>query len=437
MMAASVAANESLLADTDRALVVALRRELHRHPELAFEEYRTAARVASLLSEAGLEVRTGVARTGVVAVLRGRAGASGSERTLLIRADMDALPVQEVPGRDYGSAQAGVMHACGHDGHTAMAAVAALVLARHRDALSGNVVFAFQPAEETTGGAELMIAEGALDDPKVDAAIAIHLANTLRVGQVAVQPGPVTAATDGFRLTIYGKGGHAARPHLSVDPIAVAFQVGTALQTLMTRERSPSQPAVLTIGAIHGGTVGNVIADEVVMLGTLRTYDAALRELLKERIAAVTEGIAAALRARASLAWDPGAYPPTINDPVITALVRRAAETVVGPSGLVEHEPSLGGDDMAFFCAAVPGCYFRVGSGNPERGLDAPHHSARFDIDEDALSIGTEILVRAALDYLRSDAGPPGRIATDSRQHRPRLSAITPAAGGSKDGRPD
>ncbi len=342
---------------------------------------------------------------------------------------MDALPVQEVPGRAYGSAQAGVMHACGHDGHTAMAVVAARVLARHRDALGGNVVFAFQPAEETTGGAELMIAEGVLNDPKVDAAIAIHLANTLRVGQVAAQPGPVTAATDGFRLTITGKGGHAARPHLSVDPIAVAFQVGTALHTLMTRERSPSQPAVLTIGAIHGGTVGNVIADEVVMLGTLRSYDARLRETLKERMAAVAAGVAAALRAQAAVEWDPGAYPPTINDPAITALVRRAAEAVVGPSGLVEHEPSLGGDDMAFFCAAVPGCYFRVGSGNPERGLDAPHHSARFDIDEDALAIGAEILVRAALDYVQSGE-PPARSVPATSQQRWLEPTPSPAATG-------
>jgi amidohydrolase len=295
------------------------------------------------------------------------------------------------------------MHACGHDGHTAMALAAARALARERDRLRGNVVFAFQPAEETTGGAEQMIREGALDDPKVDAAIGIHLANTLHVGQVAAQPGPITAACDGFSLVVHGKGGHAARPHLSVDPIAVAFQIGTALHTLMTRERSPALPGVLTIGAIHGGTAGNVIADQVETRGTLRTYDPELRATLKRRIAAMVGGIAEAMRARADVTWDEG-YPPTVNDAQITALVRAAAERVVGPAGLTEHEASLGGDDMAYFCAAVPGCYFRVGSANPDRGLDAPHHSPRFDFDEAALPIGAEILVQATLEYLLQSA---------------------------------
>jgi amidohydrolase len=205
----------------DREFVVALRRDLHQHPELAFEEFRTAETVAKVLGEAGLEVRRGVAGTGVVGVLRGtRPG-----RTMLIRADMDALPIQEAPDRPYASRVAGKMHACGHDGHTAMAATAARILSRRRAALRGNVVFAFQPAEETTGGADLMIQQGALDDPKVGAAIGIHLANTLSVGQVSAQAGPITAATDGFALTITGRGGHAARPHLSVDPVAVSFQV--------------------------------------------------------------------------------------------------------------------------------------------------------------------------------------------------------------------
>jgi amidohydrolase len=316
---------------------------------------------------------------------------------------MDALPVQEADGRPYGSQVPGVMHACGHDGHVAMAVAAAHALARRRDGLKGNVVFAFQPAEETTGGAQLMIDQGALRNPNVDAAIGIHLANTLRVGQISAQAGPITAATDGFVLTIHGRGGHAARPHLSTDPIAAAFQVGTALHTLMTREKSPAQPGVLTIGAIHGGTVGNVIADLVELRGTLRTYDPALREHLKRRVEEVADGVAAAFRARAELEWEEG-YPPTVNDPAITALVQRAAAEVVSPQGLVEHEASLGGDDMACFCAAVPGCYFRVGSANPDQGLDAPHHSPRFDFDEAALPIGAEVLVRATLEFLEDSA---------------------------------
>ena len=387
----------------DRDFVVRLRRDLHRHPELAFEEHRTAERVASLLGESGLEVRTGLAGTGVLGVLRG-AAAGPDARTMLIRADMDALPVEEAGGREYGSLVPGKMHACGHDGHTAMAVAAARVLARRRASLPGNVVFAFQPAEETTGGAARMIREGALTDPRVDAAIGFHLANTLPVGQIAAQPGPITAATDGFVLTITGKGGHAARPHLSVDPVAVSFQVGSALHTLMTRERSPAQPAVLTVGAIHGGTAGNVIADSVELRGTLRTYDPQLRTHLKQRVEEMVAGIATAMRAGAALRWDEG-YPPTVNDPRITALMQRAIGGVVGAENLVEHEASLGGDDMAYFLAAVPGCYARLGSANPARGLDAPHHSARFDFDEDALPIGVDVLVRASLDFLTTAAG--------------------------------
>jgi amidohydrolase len=388
-----------VVADADRAYVVELRRDLHRHPELAFAEHRTAERVAGALREAGLEVRTGVAGTGVVGVLRA-AGADETRRpTLLNRADMDALPVQEVDGRPYGSLSPGVMHACGHDGHTAMAVAAARILARRRGELAGNVVIAFQPAEETTGGAEPMIRAGALADPPVDAAIGIHLANTLAVGQITAQAGPVTAATDGYVMTVTGKGGHAARPHLSVDPIVIAFQIGTAVQTLITRERSPAQPAVLTIGAIHGGTAGNVIADSVELRGTLRTYDPGVRESLKRRLEALSAGIATSMRGDARILWEEG-YPPTVNDATITQIVRDAARDVVGDTGLVEHEASLGGDDMAYFCAAVPGCYFRVGSANPARGLDAPHHSARFDIDEAALPIGVEVLVRATTRFL-------------------------------------
>jgi amidohydrolase len=393
------ATEAAALRSEDRDFVVAIRRDLHRHPETAFEEHRTASLIASALQDAGLEVRRGVARTGVVGVLRGAAPGP----TMLIRADMDALPVQEVAGRAYGSQVAGKMHACGHDGHVAMALTAARVLARQRVDIPGNVVFAFQPAEETTGGAALMIADGALADPKVDAAIGVHLANTLLVGQVAASPGPVSAATDGFSLTVTGKGGHAARPHLSVDPVAISFQVGAALHLLMTRERSPAQPAVLTIGSIHGGTAGNVIADEVVMKGTLRTYDAELRARLKQRIEEVAGGTASTLRGDARVVWEEG-YPPTVNDRAITALVNRVAAGVVGESGLVEHEASFGGDDMAYFCAAVPGCYFRLGSANPAVGLTNPPHSARFDFDEAALPLGAQLLAATALAFVAGEA---------------------------------
>lgn len=386
----------------DTRLLVELRRDLHMHPELAWEEFRTAGRVAQLAREAGMEVREGIAKTGVVAVLRGQGPApTTGRRTMLIRADMDALPISETTvGRPHASTVPGKMHACGHDGHVAMAVTAARVLARNRERLPGDVVFAFQPAEETDGGAAPMIAAGVLDDPKVDAAIGIHLANTIPVGQVAAQSGPITAATDGFVITISGRGGHAARPHLSIDPIAIAAQVIPSLHMLMTREKSPAQPGVLTIGAIHGGTVGNVIAEACVLRGTLRTYDPTLRSYLRRRVQEIAEGVAVASRGTAAVEWDGGAYPPTVNDAHVTSIVRNIASDIVGQSNVVVHEASLGGDDMAYFLEAVPGCYFRVGSANAAKGIDGPGHSPRFDIDEDCLPIGVDVLVGTTVAYL-------------------------------------
>ena len=388
----------------DRDFVVRLRRDLHRHPELAFEEHRTAERVAALLGKSGLEVRTGLAGTGVLGVLRGEgAGDGAAGRTLLIRADMDALPVDEVPGREYGSLVPGAMHASGHDGHTAMAVAAARVLARRRASLPGNVVFAFQPAEETTGGAALMIQEGALLDPSVDAGRRLP-------------PGQHPPRRPARRPAGADHGGDRrlrADDHRQRQPRRPAAPLGRpGGDQLPDRERPanphdpgalPAQPAVLTVGAIHGGTAGNVIADSVELRGTLRTYDPRLRTHLKLRVEEMVAGIAAAMRAGAALRWDEG-YPPTVNDPRITALMQRAIAGAVGTENLVEHEPSLGGDDMAYFLAAVPGCYVRLGSANPARGLDGPAHSARFDFDEDALAIGVDVLVRAALDFL---ATPP------------------------------
>ena len=389
----------------DDRLVIDVRRDLHMHPELAWEEVRTAGRIAELARAAGLDVREGIAKTGVVAVLRG--GATSPEtgrRTILIRADMDALPIHEATaGRPHASTVPGRMHACGHDGHVAMAITAAHVLARGRDNLPGDVVFAFQPAEETDGGAAPMIAAGALTDPKVDAAIGIHLANTIQVGQVAAQPGPVTAATDGFIITIRGRGGHAARPHLSVDPIAIAAQLIPSLHILMTREKSPAQPGVLTIGAIHAGTAGNVIADACELRGTLRTYDPAVRAHLRRRVEEIASGVASTNRGTADVEWDGGAYPPTVNDAHVTSVVRRVAADVVGAENVVVHEASLGGDDMAYFLEAVPGCYFRVGSANAAKGIDGPGHSPRFDIDEDCLPIGVDVLVGTAVAYLSGE----------------------------------
>ncbi len=321
-------------------------------------------------------------------------------RTLLIRADIDALPITEATAVDYRSQRPGAMHACGHDGHIAIALGTARLLMDRRDQLSGNVVFAFQPAEERVGGAEPMIAAGVLRDPTVNAVIGLHLASTYPVGEVVVQSGPFFASADEIHVTVRGRGGHGAMPHINVDPIVAAAEIVVAMQTLVSREIAPLHAAVVTFGSIHGGTAGNIVADEVKLVGTVRAYDEADREHLHRRIREIAEGVANTLRAEAEISIGPG-VPACVNDADVTALMRRAAEATVGadhiPAGDQRQSVS---DDMALFLAAVPGCYIMVGAGNAERGITATHHSARFDIDEASLGIGAEVLTRAALDYL-------------------------------------
>jgi amidohydrolase len=378
----------------------AMRRHYHTHPELSFEERETAAAIAERLRELGLETRDHVGGEGVVGVLRGTAG---DGRTLLIRADIDALPIEEISDAEYRSQVPGVMHACGHDGHIAIALTLAEILSGRRDQLAGNVAFAFQPAEERAAGAAKMIEEGALDDPKVDAVIGLHLWATYPVGKIAVQPGAVMASADELFLRVRGKGGHGAVPHEAVDPIVAAAQIVVAAQTLISREISPFHPAVLTWGAISGGTAFNIIADEVELRGTLRTYDEADRVFLKRRLAELASGIAQGMRAEAEVTVGLGTG-ACVNDAEITQLVRAAAEATVGRENVPTEDMRLTpSDDMSVFLAAVPGCYFFVGAGNVERGITAPHHNARFDIDEAALAIGVETMARATLAYLAPD----------------------------------
>ncbi len=379
-----------------RTDLVALRRHFHMHPELAWEEHATAEMIAQRLRASGLDVREGVGRTGVTGLLRG----AEPGKTLLIRADIDALPIEERNETEYVSRMPGTMHACGHDGHAAIALILADMLAQRRDQLAGNVKFAFQPAEEQASGAAPMIADGVLHDPEVDAVIGLHLWSPLRVGHVIVQEGPIFASADSITLTVRGSGGHGAMPHLNVDPIVAAAHIVTSAQSLVSREMSPFHTAVVTFGMIHGGTAGNVIADEVELGGTIRAYSQADRDHLVSRLRELADHIATSLRASAKLIVGAGVG-PCVNDPSITALVRRAAIATVGEDYLFAGDGRQSvSDDMAVFLESVPGCYFLVGVGNPERGITAPHHSNRFDIDEDALAIGTEIMARATLDFL-------------------------------------
>jgi amidohydrolase len=377
----------------------ALRRHYHAHPELSFEERETAAAIATRLRELGLETRDHVGGEGVVGVLRGTAG-DGGGRTLMVRADIDALPIEELTDAEYRSQLPGVMHACGHDGHIAIALTLAEILAERRDQLRGAVVFAFQPAEERAAGAGKMIEEGALDAPKVDAVIGLHLWSTYPVGKIAVQPGAVMASADEIILQVRGHGGHGAVPHEAVDPIVAAAQIVVASQTLVSREVSPFHPAVLTWGAISGGTAFNIIADEVELRGTLRTYDEADRAFLKKRLAELASGVAQGMRAEAQVTVGLGTG-SCVNDTEMARLVRAAAEATVGRENVPTEDMRLTpSDDMSVFLAALPGCYFFVGAGNVERGITAPHHNARFEIDEAALAIGVETLARATLAHL-------------------------------------
>ncbi len=378
-----------------RAEMIELRRELHRHPELAWHETRTAARVASFLEGAGLALRTGVGGTGVLADTRPKDG-----RGVLLRVDLDALPIQELGEQPYASLEPGRMHACGHDGHTAMGAVAARILGARE--LAGRVRVLFQPAEEGEGGAQAVVRDGVLEG--IDVALGIHLWNELPVGTLGVKAGPLMAAVDRLRIVIRGRGGHGGMPQRAADPVLAAAHVITALQSIVSRETSPLHSAVVTIGSIHGGEAFNVIPDEVLLTGTIRTFDAELRRSMPERVARIAASVAGALRCQAEVELRAG-NPAVVNDARVAALARRAAERVVGPERVVEPEPTMGGEDMAVYFERVPGCFVFVGSANPQKGIDRPHHSPHFDFDEDALAIGCEFLLQAAQEALRPDFG--------------------------------
>ena len=375
--------------------MVSIRRDFHAHPELSFKEERTAGLIADRLRRLGLEVSTGIASTGVVGLLEG----DGPGPTLMLRADIDGLPIQESSDAPYRSRNTGAMHACGHDGHMAVLLGVASVLARNRAAIKGRVKFVFQPAEEIMSGAQVMINEGVMDNPNVDRVLGFHLWNALPVGQIGLKPGVIFSSADEFRLVIKGRGGHGALPHLSVDPVVISAQVITALQTLVSREKHPFQGAVLTIGTVHGGTAFNIIADQVEMTGTLRTVDNDLRENFLGRIPEIAAGVCASMEGSFEFDHVRGCI-AVENDLAVTGSVFKTASQVVGDSNIPPIEPSTVGDDMALFMAEAPGCYFLVGSANPEAGLDAPHHSSSFDFDERALSIAAEILARGALEYL-------------------------------------
>ncbi len=384
------AAAEALAAE-----LIATRRDLHRHPELGFQEVRTAGIVARRLGELGLEVRTGIAQTGVVGLLQG--GRDGP--TLMLRFDMDALPIQERNQTDYVSQTAGVMHACGHDGHVAIGLAVARLLLQERQRLAGRVKFVFQPAEEGLGGAEAMVRAGVLADPRPDLALGLHLWNGAPLGRVVVTAGPAMSAGEIWRCTLRGRGGHGAQPHEAADPVVAAAYVVTALQSVVARNVNPEDTAVVTVGTIHAGDAFNIIPAEATLTGTIRTYDPAVRERVLARVGAIVEGVAAALEVSAEL--DIKLLTPSlINDSAACALVRAAAEAVVGAENVDTQRRWMASEDMAFFLQEVPGCFFFIGSANAGRGLIYPHHNPQFDFDEAALPLAAAIMAGAARRYL-------------------------------------
>ncbi|RJX28459.1 MAG: amidohydrolase [Desulfurivibrio sp.] len=374
-----------------------IRRTLHQHPELALQEFRTAEYVSAKLAELGIAHQNGIAGTGIAAFIGEK---KNGARSVALRADMDALPITEKTGLPFASQHDGVMHACGHDGHMAMLLGAAALL-KKQARLPGRVVLLFQPAEEDEGGAEKMIAAGVLMG--VDAIFGGHIERHYAVGEIAVQPGLICAFTDEFRINIRGPGGHAAKPHESADCIVAAAFLVTSLQTLVARETNPVYPAVVTVGKIHGGTASNVIADQVVLEGTIRTTHIAARENIFESLRRMALAVRDLYRTETELTLTPG-YPPVINDQKIAEVARQAARQTVGENGVKSQPyPSLGGEDFSFYLKHIPGCFVRFGA----RRDDLPHanaHSPVFDFDERVLPVGAEFLARCALLFLQQAA---------------------------------
>ena len=369
--------------------MVEIRRDLHQNPELGFEEVRTPKLIAEYLTELGLEVRTEVGGRGVVGTLRG--GKPG--KTVALRADFDALPIQDEKEVPYKSQVPNKMHACGHDGHTATLLGVATVLAKHRDELEGNVVFIHQHAEEIApGGAKPMVEDGCLDG--VDVIFGAHLSSITPLGQIGYREGYKSAAADSFKITINGKGGHGASPHQTVDPVVTASQLVINLQQIVSRNVDPIKSAVLTVGSIHSGKAGNVIPDSATINGTIRSYDPEVRDLLEERLKHIAETTCALTGATCEVQYSRG-YDALWNHPKETRYLRDIAKEVVGEENVIETPPGMGAEDFTYYIQKVPGTFFNVGAKLDDPSRVFPHHHPRFDFDEKAMLIAAKVFVTA------------------------------------------
>ena len=382
------------MVDTIYPQLIAIRRDLHQHPELGLEEYRTSALVLDYLQQWNIKVTQLIGETAIVGLIEGNPG----EKTIGLRADMDALPIEEKTGALYASLIPGKMHACGHDVHTTILLGASYILQQLKEEFKGNVKLFFQPAEETVGGAKPMIEAGCLEHPKVNHVLGLHVRPTLNVGEVGFHYGKCHAARD--TISINGKQAHGAYPQDGIDAILISAHVITALQSLISRNLSPFETAVLSLGIIEGGTAGNIVCDQVTIKGTLRTLDQTTRVFMKKRIIEVAENTAKAFGGSADVRIEEG-YAPLINAHAITDAVAHVARKLLGEDNVIimEH-PSLGVEDFAYFAEAVPSCFYNLGTSNPHKGIQAALHENTFDVDEEAIKIGVCLQVLSALHLL-------------------------------------
>jgi amidohydrolase len=389
--------------EKNRAEITKIRRFIHMNPELGNREFETARLVSSKLDTLGLEVRTGVAKTGVVALLRGtQPGAS-----IAVRADMDALPVQETTGLPFKSLNPGVMHACGHDVHTSIVLGTAMVLNSMKDKIKGNISFIFQPAEEgppqgEEGGADVMIREGALDNPPASAIFGFHVWPE-DVGQVFFAPGFITGSSDGFQITVKGKSAHGARPQEGLDAIVIASEIVQALQTVVSRSVDPTDPAVLSIGIIQGGTRSNIIAEKVTMEGTVRALSDANRKKIQPLMEAIVKGICEMHGAAYEFEYKP-LSPSVYNNPELAATMAPTLAKLLGKDKVLEWKPQLIAEDFSFFAQKIPGFYFFLGVKNPAQPVAAPLHSPNFNPDERSIPLGIKVLCHLLLDALEEQS---------------------------------
>lgn len=375
--------------------IVSVRRNIHQNPELSFCEHETAALICSYLKRLNIPYQSGVAGTGVVGLIE----AEKAAKTLLMRADMDALPVQEETELSFSSKNEGVSHACGHDVHVSIVLGTAMVLSKLRHRLKANVKLVFQPGEETTGGAEAMIAAGVLENPQVDAAVAGHVMTDVEVGKILVKDGEVMASPDDFSLVVHGRGGHGAYPHECIDPIAVAMQVVSAWNTLSSRFVSPLEKRLISVTMFHAGSSNNVIPDDAVLEGTVRMYDEAVRQKLSSEMKTIANDVCKMFGANCEFTYN-FRYPPLCNDKKMADAFRKSAASILGDENIIEGtEPSMAGEDFAYFAKAVPSVFVNYGAGNEAIGAVHPLHHSAFLVDEEVIKNGILAMSQFALDF--------------------------------------